>query len=107
MNRHIPGSLPGMGLMLLALMTGCSSQLPTPVAQLLHLATRRSATEEARRSSYVVLLPSPDGSVGRVMVTGKRGEQVLTRAQQGTWLDGSGAPSPWTRPPLIVTSTRH
>ena len=41
--------------------------------------------------SYVVLLPSPDGSVGQVVVQGQRGEQVLTQAQQGSALDG-GAP---------------
>ena len=42
--------------------------------------------------SYVVLLPSPDNSVGRVVVQGNRGEQVLTQAQQGTPLDGSAPP---------------
>ena len=42
--------------------------------------------------SYVVLLPSPDGSVGRVLVQSPRGEQVLTQAQQGTSLDGSVPP---------------
>ena len=40
--------------------------------------------------SYVVLLPSPDGSVGRVIVQGAQGEQVLTQAQQGVALNGSG-----------------
>ena len=92
MNRHIPGSLPGMGLMLLALMTGCSSQLPTPVVPSSFTLRPDDPPPKKPPSSYVVLLPSPDGSVGRVMVTGKRGEQVLTRAQQGTWLDGSGTP---------------
>lgn len=38
--------------------------------------------------SYVVLIPSPDGSVGRVMVQGKQGEQVLTEAGQAVSLDG-------------------
>lgn len=42
--------------------------------------------------SYVVLLPSPDGSLGKVGVQGQRGEQVLTRAQQGALLDGSKPP---------------
>jgi adhesin transport system outer membrane protein len=42
--------------------------------------------------SYVVLLPSPDGSVGRVVVQGKGGEQVLAQAQQGALLDGSAPP---------------
>jgi adhesin transport system outer membrane protein len=39
--------------------------------------------------SYVTLLPSPDGSIGKVVVQGQRGEQVLTQAQQGVFLDGS------------------
>ena len=43
-------------------------------------------------SSYVVLLPSPDGSVGRIVVQNQRGEQVLTQAQQGGLLDGSAPP---------------
>lgn len=38
--------------------------------------------------SYVVLIPSPDGSVGRVLVQGKQGEQVLTKAGQAVSLDG-------------------
>lgn len=42
--------------------------------------------------SYVALLPSPDGSVGKVVVQNPRGEQVLTRAQQGVLLDGSKPP---------------
>lgn len=42
--------------------------------------------------SYVVLLPSPDGSVGRVSVQGSRGEQLLSSAQTGVALDGGTAP---------------
>jgi outer membrane protein OmpA-like peptidoglycan-associated protein len=42
--------------------------------------------------SYVVLLPSPDGSVGSVVVKGSQGEQVLTQARQGTALNGATPP---------------
>jgi outer membrane protein OmpA-like peptidoglycan-associated protein len=42
--------------------------------------------------SYVVLLPSPDGSVGQVSIQGNRGEQILSVAQQGAALDGSTPP---------------
>ncbi len=42
--------------------------------------------------SYVALLPSPDGSLGKVVVQGQRGEQMLTRASQGALLDGSKPP---------------
>lgn len=38
--------------------------------------------------SYVVLLPSPDGTVGEVVVRGQKGEQVLTKAGQAGSLDG-------------------
>lgn len=39
--------------------------------------------------SYVVLLPSPDGTVGQVTIKGKKGEQVLASAQQAGSLDGA------------------
>lgn len=39
--------------------------------------------------SYVVLLPSPDGSVGQVIVKGEKGEQILSSAQQAGTLDGA------------------
>jgi len=42
--------------------------------------------------SYVALLSSPDGSIGKVVVQGQRGEQFLTLAQQGALLDGSQSP---------------
>lgn len=38
--------------------------------------------------SYVVLVPSPDGSIGRVTVQGKQGEQTLTQSGQAAPLDG-------------------
>ena len=49
--------------------------------------------------SYVVLLPSPDGSVGQVTVSGPAGQQLLTRAQTGTGLDGG-------KPPFEVSSEK-
>lgn len=39
--------------------------------------------------SYVVLIPSPDGSVGEVVVKGVKGEQVLNQAGQAGTLDGA------------------
>ena len=44
--------------------------------------------------SYVALLPDADGSVGAVVVRGKAGEQVITRAGEGAPLDGGTAPAP-------------
>lgn len=42
--------------------------------------------------SYVTLLPGPDGHLGKVVVQGQRGEQTLTTARQGAWLDGNKPP---------------
>ena len=39
--------------------------------------------------SYVVLLDSPDGSTGKVVVHGNKGEQVIERAGYGATLDGA------------------
>jgi len=41
--------------------------------------------------SYVVLLPDRDNVVGKVIVEGKGGKQVLQEAQQGIKADGGGA----------------
>jgi len=38
--------------------------------------------------SYVTLLPSPDGTVGKVLVTDTAGSRVLERAGEATALDG-------------------
>jgi adhesin transport system outer membrane protein len=38
--------------------------------------------------SYVVLIPSPDGTVGEVVVKGQGGEQVLNKSGQAGTLDG-------------------
>lgn len=44
--------------------------------------------------SYVALLESPDGSTGKVVVRGAKGEQVIDKAKSGAPLDGSAAPAP-------------
>lgn len=44
--------------------------------------------------SYVVLLPDPDGFVGKVLVKGSAGEKMLTQARQGVALSGDKAPAP-------------
>lgn len=46
--------------------------------------------------SYAVLLPSPDGSVGKIAVQGTGGTQVLTQAMTGAGIDGG-------KPPFEVT----
>lgn len=44
--------------------------------------------------SYVTLLASPDGSVGKVIVKGAGGEQVIAQARYAALLDGSTAAAP-------------
>ena len=43
-------------------------------------------------SSYIVLLPNPDGTVGSVIVKSQHGEQVVSQADHGVLLNGSKAP---------------
>lgn len=43
--------------------------------------------------SYIVLLPDADGSVGKVIVRGKGGEQTLTQAREGVLLSGESKPA--------------
>jgi len=43
--------------------------------------------------SYVVLLESPDGSTGQVVVKGQKGEQILKKAGDGVAIDGSTLPT--------------
>lgn len=47
-----------------------------------------------KAGDYVVLLQNPDGSTGKVIVTGALGQQIVDQARQGVPLDGSGAPAP-------------
>lgn len=44
--------------------------------------------------SYVALLDSPDGSTGKVIVKGSKGEQLIDRAKTGAPLDGSQPAAP-------------
>lgn len=62
-----------------ALLLGCATPPPPP---------------PAKAQSYVVLLASPDGSVGKVVVRGSKGEQVIDQVRNAALLDGSAAPAP-------------
>lgn len=64
-------------LMAAAVLAACATPAPAP-----------------KSTSYVTLLPSPDGAVGMVVVSGSKGEQVLQQARQAALLDGSQAPAP-------------
>ena len=68
-----------------------NTSMKKPLA-LATLALAALLTGCAGPGTYVVLLPSPDGSVGKVSVQGKGGEQVLTQALQGVLVNGSKPP---------------
>lgn len=44
--------------------------------------------------SYIVLLESPDGTTGKVVVKGKKGEQQIDTARYAAPMDGSAPPAP-------------
>jgi outer membrane protein OmpA-like peptidoglycan-associated protein len=46
------------------------------------------------KKSYVVLIPSPDGTTGAVIVKGEQGGQLIQTAGQGAPVDGSAKPAP-------------
>lgn len=48
------------------------------------------------KKAYVVLLQSPDGSTGQIVVTGTKGSQVVNQAKTGVALDGASAAQPVT-----------
>ena len=48
----------------------------------------------SKPKSYVVLLESPDGTTGQVLVKGSKGEQLINKARRGALLDGSTPPAP-------------
>lgn len=46
-----------------------------------------------RNLSYVTLLKSPDGTVGKVVVNGAKGQQLISQERQAALLDGSETPA--------------
>jgi outer membrane protein OmpA-like peptidoglycan-associated protein len=52
------------------------------------------ATAPRSGRSYITLLASPDGSVGKVVVKGAGGERLIDQARFAAPLDGSQAPAP-------------
>lgn len=86
LTRSFLGSRSCWALAILAMqLGGCTPKYyvpregcpPTPAPKSEHVAR-----------SYVVLIPSPDGTVGKVVVKGANGEQILDQAGQAGSLDG-------------------
>ena len=47
-----------------------------------------------KKGDYVVLLENPDGSTGKVIITGAQGQQTIDQARHGAALDASTAATP-------------
>ncbi|MEW6514937.1 MAG: OmpA family protein [Pseudomonadota bacterium] len=67
----------------------CPLLLPLAMATLLG-----ACASPPKPVSYVALLESPDGSTGKVVVRGSKGEQVIDKAKTGVPLDGSQPAAP-------------
>jgi outer membrane protein OmpA-like peptidoglycan-associated protein len=67
-----------MAMLTAALLAGCAAPPPVP----------------PKNMSYVALLTSPDGSVGKVLVRGSKGEQLIDQSHFAALLDGSAAAAP-------------
>jgi outer membrane protein OmpA-like peptidoglycan-associated protein len=67
-----------MAMLAAALLAGCAAPTPAP----------------PKNMSYVALLASPDGSVGKVLVRGSKGEQLIEQSHFAALLDGSAAAAP-------------
>jgi peptidoglycan-associated lipoprotein len=71
--------------------------MPAAIAKNAALALLTAATlllAGCAPKSYVVLIDSPDGTTGEVVVRGQKGEQVIRASGQGAPLDGSARPAP-------------
>lgn len=44
--------------------------------------------------SYAALLESPDGTTGKIVIQGAKGEQLIDKAKHGARLDGAQVPAP-------------
>jgi peptidoglycan-associated lipoprotein len=65
-----------------------------PANRLLLVTTVAVILAGCAPKSYVVLLESPDGSTGQVVIKGQKGEQLISKARQGAPTDGSAPAAP-------------
>ena len=64
------------------------------VRQFIYSLLALSLLSGCATKSYVVLLENPDGSTGKVIIKGNKGEQVLSSAKHSVLLDGSSSARP-------------
>lgn len=81
MNGVIPMIKAGLALMAAMVLAGCA---PTYYVDRVGCPAPCAPTPD----SYVVLIPSPDGTVGNVVVAGEKGEQALGKAGQAATITG-------------------
>lgn len=70
-------------------MTLCRRILPVIAAALLG-----ACASPPKPVSYAALLENPDGSTGKIVVKGSKGEQLIDQAKSGAPLDGSQPAAP-------------
>ncbi len=68
--------------------------LPTLTALATLLLCACASPPPIKPVSYVALLESPDGTTGKIVITGKLGQQHIDRAKLAAPLDGSQPPAP-------------
>lgn len=66
--------------------------MPTKLIKLFLAGSCILALTACAPKSYVVLLESPDGTTGQVIVKGQKGEQVISTARHAVPADGSAPP---------------
>jgi outer membrane protein OmpA-like peptidoglycan-associated protein len=64
------------------------------ILPLLATALLSACASPPKPVSYAALLESPDGTTGKIVVAGKKGEQTIDKAKHGAPLDGSQAAAP-------------
>lgn len=77
-------NFPVLTVLAVLLLAACAKKPPPPPAP------------APVQPSYVVLLPNADGTVGKVLIKGKLGDQILDAAGVGAPLSGASAPAPVT-----------
>lgn len=68
--------------------------LRRPLLPMLAAALLGACASPPKPNSYAALLENPDGSTGRIVIRGSKGEQLIDQARSGAPLDGSQPAAP-------------